>query len=69
MELMMQIKNQIEGRIPEIRRMSPADCSAMKEELIREARVAQAAAVRAAFARLIAAVVAFATRSHKAPPR
>jgi hypothetical protein len=67
MERMMQVKNRIEAATPEIQLKSPADYSAMKERLIREARVAQAAAVRAACARLIAAVVAFATRlSH--PP-
>ena len=48
----MQVKNRIEAGAAEIRRMSPADYSAMKEKLIREARVAQAAAIRAAFARL-----------------
>ena len=42
-------------------RMSPADYSAMKDKLVREARIAQAAAIRAAFARLIATAVAFAT--------
>jgi ABC-type tungstate transport system substrate-binding protein len=68
MEPMMQVENRIEAGVPEIQPMSPADYSAMKEKLIREARVAQAAAIRAAFARLIAAVTAFATRlSH--PPR
>jgi len=51
MEPMMQLKSQI-------RRMSAADYSAMKEELIREARIAQAAAIRAVFAGLIAAVIA-----------
>ena len=58
----MQVENRIEAGVPEIRPMSPADYSAMKEKLIREARVAQAAAIRAAFARLIAAVTAFAAR-------
>ena len=53
----MQVENRIEAGAAEIRRMSPADYSAMKEKLIREARVAQAAAIRAAFAALIAAVV------------
>ena len=52
----MQVKNRIEAGAAEIRRMSPADYSAMKEKLIREARIAQAAAIRAAFAALIAAV-------------
>ena len=58
----MQVENRIEAGVPEIRPMSPADYSAMKEKLIREARVAQAAAIRAAFACLIAAIVAFAAR-------
>ncbi|MEH2524915.1 MULTISPECIES: hypothetical protein [unclassified Bradyrhizobium] len=58
----MQVKSRSEAGAPEIRLMSPADYSAMKEKLIREARAAQAAAVRAAFARLIAAVVALAAR-------
>lgn len=58
----MQVKNRIEAGAAEIRRMSPADYSAMKEKLIREARVAQAAAIRAAFAALVAAVAAFAAR-------
>ena len=63
----MQMRNRIEAGVTEIQLKSPADYSAMKEKLIREARAAQAAAVRAAFARLIAVVVAFATRlSH--PP-
>jgi hypothetical protein len=64
MELMMQIESRIEGE-PEIRRMSPADYSAMKEKLIREARIAQAAAIRAAFVRLTTAVVALAARRRK----
>jgi hypothetical protein len=62
MEPMMQVENRIEAGAPEIQLMSHADYSAMKEKLIREARIAQAAAIRAAFARLIAAVVAFAAR-------
>jgi hypothetical protein len=67
MEPMMQAKNRIEAGLTEIQLTSAADYSAVKEKLIREARVAQAAAVRVAFAGLIAAVVAFATRlSH--PP-
>jgi hypothetical protein len=68
MEPMMQAKNRIDAGALEIQMKSPADYSAMKEKLIREARVAQAAAVRAAFAGLIAAVVAFATRLNH-PPR
>jgi ABC-type tungstate transport system substrate-binding protein len=59
MEPMMQVKDRIEATVREIQPMSPADYSAMKEKLIREARIAQAAAIRAAFARLIAAIVAF----------
>ena len=51
----MQIKSREEAGISEIRRMSPADYFAMKDKLIREARIAQAAAIRAAFAGLIAA--------------
>jgi len=47
-------------------RMSAADYSALKDKLVREARIAQAAAIRSAFARLIAAVVAFATGSRTA---
>ena len=63
----MQVENRIEAGVSEIRLKPPADYSAVKEKLIREARVAQAAAIRAAFATLIAAVASFATRlSH--PP-
>ena len=58
----MQMANRVEAGATEIGPKSPADYSAMKENLIREARVAQAAAVRAAFASLLAAVVAFASR-------
>jgi hypothetical protein len=43
MEPMMQVENRIEAGAAEIQLMSPADYSAMKEKLIREARVAQAA--------------------------
>ena len=53
----MQIKNRGEADACEVQRMSPADYSAMKERLIREARIAQAAAIRTAFARSIAAIV------------
>jgi hypothetical protein len=67
MERMMQVKNRDEAAVPEIQRKSPADYSAMKEKLIREARVAQAAAVRAACARLIAAIVAFVARLNPPP--
>ena len=63
----MQVKNRIEAAVPEIRLTSPADYSAMKEKLIREARAAQAAAIRAACARSLAAIVAFATRLNHSP--
>jgi hypothetical protein len=62
MEAKMQIRTRIEAGVTEIPLKSPADYSAMKERIIREARIAQAAAVRAAFTRLIAAVVALAAR-------
>jgi hypothetical protein len=58
MEPTMQIKNRGEADACEVQRMSPADYSAMKERLIREARIAQAAAIRTTFARSIAAIVA-----------
>jgi len=58
----MQVKNRIEARAPEIRPTSSAEYSTMKEKLIREARIAQAAAVRAVFAGLIAAVIALAAQ-------
>jgi hypothetical protein len=67
MEAKMQLRSRIEAGVSEIRLKPPADYSAMKERIIREARVAQAAAVRAAFARLIAAVVAFAARLNHPP--
>jgi hypothetical protein len=60
MEPTMQIEARAEASVTEIRRMSRADYSAMKDKLVREAQIAQAAAIRAAFARLIAAIVAFA---------
>ena len=63
----MQMTNRIEAGVSEIRLKSSADYSAIKERIIREARVAQAAAVRAAFARLIAAVVALAARLNHPP--
>ncbi|HVQ68151.1 MAG TPA: hypothetical protein VMT08_11690 [Bradyrhizobium sp.] len=63
----MQVKNRIAAGAPEIRPTSPAEYSAMKEKLIREARIAQAAAIRAAFAGLIAAVTAFAARLNHPP--
>jgi hypothetical protein len=62
MEARMQLRNRIEAGFTEIRLKSAADYSAMKERTIREARTAQAAAVRAPFAQAIAAVVAFAAR-------
>jgi uncharacterized membrane protein YccC len=62
MEARMQLRNRIEAGAPEIQSMSPADYSAMKERIIREARAAQAAAVRAALARMIAAVIALAAQ-------
>jgi ABC-type tungstate transport system substrate-binding protein len=65
MEPTMQIEARAEASVTEIRRISPADYSAMKDKLVREAQIAQAAAIRAAFARLIAAVVAFAVGSRK----
>lgn len=65
MEPMMQTVDQIGAGASKIQRMSPADYSAMKEKVIREARRAQAAAIRAAFAWAIAAVAAFATRCPK----
>jgi len=54
----MQLRNRIEAGVTEIRLKSLADYSAMKERIIREARAAQAAAIRAVFAGLIAAVIA-----------
>jgi hypothetical protein len=62
MEARMQMRNWIEAGVTEIRLKSPADYSAMKERIIREARAAQAAAVRAALARMIAAVIALAAQ-------
>jgi hypothetical protein len=58
----MQMRNRIEAGVTEIQPKLPADYSAMKERIIREARSAQAAAIRAAFATLIAAVATFAIR-------
>ena len=65
----MQIEARAEARVTGIRQMSPADHSALKDRLVREARIAQAAAIRAAFARLIAAVVALATGNRTAMMR
>jgi hypothetical protein len=67
MEAKMQMTNRIEADVSEIRLKSPADYYAMKEKLIREARIAQAAAIRAAFAQSIAAMVAFAARLNHPP--
>ncbi len=61
----MQIEARAEARATVIRRMSRADYSAMNDKLVREAQIAQAAAIRAAFARLIAAIAAFAAGSRK----
>jgi hypothetical protein len=52
----MQIEVRGAAGLSEIQRMSPADYAAMKQRIIREARMAQAAAIRGAFARLFAAV-------------
>jgi hypothetical protein len=65
MEPTMQIEARAEARATEIRRMSRADYSAMNDKLVREARIARAAGIRAAFARLIAAIVAFPAGSRK----
>jgi hypothetical protein len=69
MEAKMQMTNLIEAGVGEIQLKLPADYSAMKEKLIREARVVQAAAIRAAFATLIAAVATFAMRLSHPPCR
>lgn len=61
----MQIEVRAEARATEIRRMSRADYSAMKDKLVREARIARAGAIRVAFARLIAAIAAFAAGNRK----
>jgi hypothetical protein len=42
-------------------RTAPADYLAMKQRIVRQARTAQAAAIRAALASLIATAVSFAT--------
>ena len=65
---MMEPTMQIEVPATGIR-MSAADYSALKDKLVREARIAQAAAIRAAFGRLIATVVAFATGGRTAMVR
>jgi hypothetical protein len=62
MEAKMQMRNRIDAGVTGIELKPPPDYSAMKAKLIREARVAQAAAIRAACTRLIAAVTAFAAR-------
>ena len=64
----MQLKTRIEAGAAEIRLMSPADYFAMKEKLVREAQIAQAAAIRAAFARMIAAVAARLNHPSCLPP-
>jgi hypothetical protein len=46
----------------ESRRLSPADYFAMKQRIVRQARAAQAAAIRAALAGLISVIVRLATR-------
>lgn len=46
----MQIEVRGAAGLSEIQRMSPADYAAMKQRIIREARIAQAAAIRGAFA-------------------
>jgi len=46
----------------ESRRMSPAEYFAMKQRIVQQARTAQAAAIRAALASLIAAAFNLATR-------
>lgn len=46
----------------ESRRMSSAEYFAMKQRIVRQARAAQAAAIRAALANLFAATVSLATR-------
>jgi hypothetical protein len=46
----------------ESRRMSPAEYFAMKQQIVRQARAAQAAAIRAALASLIATAVSVAAR-------
>jgi hypothetical protein len=53
--------------LAEIRLASHDDYSTMKARIIREARIAQAAAIRAAFAATIASVIAFATRLNRPP--
>jgi hypothetical protein len=50
----------------ESQRTAPADYFAMKQRIVRQARAAQAAAIRAALASLIATAVGFAMRP--APP-
>jgi hypothetical protein len=55
--------------LAESRRLSPADYFAMKQRIVRQARAAQAAAIRGALANLIAAVVSFATRPFLPSPK
>jgi hypothetical protein len=61
---MMHTIKRIETSPPDISRMSPADFLALKDRIIREARIARTAAIHAAFARAITAITAFATRRH-----
>jgi hypothetical protein len=63
-EAKTQMRNRIEAGVTEIQLKSPSDYSAMKERIIREARSAQAAAIRAAFATLIAAAAYVARLNH-----
>lgn len=53
----------------ESRRISPAEYFAMKQRVIRQARAAQAAAIRAALASLIAGAASLATRPFLPPPK
>lgn len=53
----------------ESRRLSPAEYFAMKQRIVRQARTAQAAAIRAALASLIAAAVSLATRPFLPSPK
>lgn len=49
-------------------RLSPAEYFAMKQRIVRQARIAQAAAIRRALACLIATAVKFATRAFVPSP-
>jgi len=61
------MKSQVWIGLAEIRLASRDDYFTMKARIIREARIAQAAAIRAALAATIAAVIAFATRLNHPP--